>query len=471
LAAASPPAETLHAGFIYDDFSLTLAPGHRTEILGPLYYSEQKESQHTWAFPLLTLAHTAEPDTGYEEFDFTYPLLTLDRFGTEYRWQFLQLFNIAGGKNQDENGTRRVTLFPFYFQQRSTDTNLNYTAFVPFYGHMKHRLFRDEIDFVMFPLYSKTRKKDIITYNMPYPVFHLRRGDGLTGWQVWPLAGHEHKEITTPTNLFGDPETSGGHDSRFVLWPFFMKSTNDIGTTNQMRQEALIPFYSVQRSKLRDSTTWSWPLGVTHTLDREQKYEEWDLPWPLIEFAHGEGKSEQRVWPFYSFASNSLITAGWYCWPVYKYNHLISPPLDRERRRILFFLYSKVDEKNTETGKAFRREDLWPIYTHRHEFNGNESLQVLALLEPIFPNNTSLQRDYSPLYYLWRAEKNPREHTASQSLLWNLYRREAAPQSKKISLLFGLFQYESNMEERRWRLCYIPMGRASPRWPTPAWGH
>ena len=205
---------------------------------------------------------------------------------------------------------------------------------------------------MLFPIYSKTRKKDDVTYNMPYPFFHLRHGDGLEGWQVWPFTGHEHKEITTQTNGFGESVINGGHDSRFVLWPFYTQSTNDIGTENPIKQSALIPFYSIYRSKLRDSTSYPWPLGVTHTIDREKRYEEWDAPWPFVEFARGEGKTESRVWPFYSQAHNQSLTDNWYAWPVYKYNRLVSEPLDRERTRILFFLYSSVNEKNTETGKV-----------------------------------------------------------------------------------------------------------------------
>jgi len=457
-----------HAGFLYDEFSLTLEPGHRTEILGPLFYSDQKESQHQWALPPLLVSHAEDPVIDDEEFDFAYPVLTYDRFGAEYRWQIFQVFSFAGGANPDDSSTRRFTLFPIYFQQRSTDSKQDYTALVPFYGHLNHRLFRDDIDFVCFPFYSKTRKKDVWTCNMPYPFFHLRYGDNLRGWQIWPFYGRERKGLTTITNTFGELKPVGGHDNRFVVWPFFVESTNGIGTDDVVRQKGLIPFYSLYRSKLRESTSYGWPIGVTRTVDDEKKYRELDAPWPVVEFAHGEGKTEQRVWPFYSVAHNQTLTDNWFCWPVYKYNHVTSAPLDRERTRIFFFLFSDVKTKNTADGRAFHRDDLWPLFTHRHEFNGNERLQVLAILEPFFPNNKSIERDYSPLYSLWRAEKNPKSGAASQSLLWNLYRRETAPQHKKISLLFGLFQYQSSGEGSRWRVCYIPVGgkkSAAPKSP------
>jgi hypothetical protein len=446
------------AGFLYDSFPLTLAPGHRTEILGPLYYSEEKETQKNWTVPPLGFSHTWDTDVDWEEYDFAYPVLTYDRFGAEYRWQFFQLLSFAGGRNQDASGDHRFTLFPVYFQMRSTDPGHNYTALFPLYGTLKHRLFRDEIDFALFPLYSKTIKKDVVTYNMPYPFFHLRYGEALHGWQLWPLMGREHQDLTTHTNGFGDVQATGGHDSLFVLWPFFTDTRSGLGTENAAKQQGLIPLYSLYRSRLRDSTSYLWPLGVTHTVDREKKFNEWDAPWPFIEFARGEGKTTSRVWPLFSRSHGEYLEDNWYLWPVYKFNRVTSAPLDRRRTRILFFLYSDTVEKNTDTGEARHRNDFWPLFTHVHERNGNERLQALALLEPFFPNNKSIERDWSPLWSLWRAERNPRAGAASQSLLWNLYRREAAPEQKKISLLFGLFQYQSTAEGKRWRVCYIPLG-------------
>jgi hypothetical protein len=60
---------------------------------------------------------------------------------------------------------------------------------------------------------------------------------------------------------------------------------------------------------------------------------------------------------------------------------------------------------------------------------------------------------------VWRQENNPKAGRTSQSLLWNLYRRDTAPDSRKCSLLFGLFQYQSGSEGNRMRLLYIPFGK------------
>jgi hypothetical protein len=404
-------------------------------------------------------SHTSDPETDSEEIDFIYPLLTFDRYGEQFRWQFFQLLSFSGGPTQTENERKRFTIFPFYFQQRSSDPAENYTALFPIYGRVRNRFFRSEVFFIMFPFYGQTRKKDFVTDNYVYPFFHVRHGEKLSGWQFLPFYGRERKAVTVRTNNFNDLETIGGHDKRFIMWPFFIEETTGLGTASPRWVQASLPAYAIDRSPLRDVTTVLWPF-FSRIDDRERKYREWQTPWPLVIYARGEGKHASRIFPFFSRARTSTQESVWYMWPVYKYNRVHVDPLDRHRMRILFFLYSDTVARNTESGEFERRRDFWPFFTYRHELNGNTRLQVLAPIEPVLPNNKSIERDYSPVWSLWRAENNARTGASSQSLLWNLYRRESAAEGKKCSLLFGLFQYQSDADGKRLRLFYIPLGKA-----------
>lgn len=441
-------------GPLYDQFPLTLAPGKRTEAAGPLFIHEERDTQELWAVPPL-FSYVREPHLDMAEFDIGYPILSYDRYGKEYRFHILQVFSFAGGQNQDEDVQRRFTLFPFFFYQRSTDPELNYTALVPFYGSLQNRLFRDEVDFVLMPLYVKSRKKDVVTWNYLYPVFHWRRGNELKGWQVWPLVGHEHKNPTTRTNVADQVEIIGGHDRFFALWPFYMDNELGIGTDNPQRQLSMLPLFTSLRSPNRDSFTAPWPLGLTLTHDREKKYREAGVPWPFIVFARGEGKEVSRIWPLFSHAKGGSKETSFYLWPVYRNTKLYSPPLDRERTRILFFLYSDVRLGNTETGMTSRRRDLWPLFTYRRDLDQNERLQVLSVLEPLLPNSKSIERNYSPLWSIWRSEKNAKTGARSQSLLWNLYRRDVTQKKTKISFLLGLVQREKTETGVSWKLFHV----------------
>jgi len=372
------------------------------------------------------------------------------------------LWSFAGGRNQDDGQETRTTIFPIFFQQHSTGTNGSYTALIPFYGHLEHRLFRDKIFFIMFPIYGQSQKKDVITDNYLYPFFHVRHGDGLHGWQAWPLIGNEHKDVTTLTNGFGDIEIVGGHDDFFALWPVYSKTTGGLGTENVVNSWSVLPFYLQTRSPGRDDTTVLWPF-FSWIDEREKKYHEWQGPWPFVIFTRGEGKTTTRVWPLFSQSHNAILESDSYLWPIYQFKRTHSDPLDLQRTRILFYLYDDLVEKNTATGAEKRRVDALPFFTFHRDFNGNRRLQILAPIEPAVPDNRGIERNWSPLWSLWVSEINPQTGASSQSLLWNLYRRETAPGTRKCSLLFGLFQYQSGVEMKSLRLFYIPVFKAHPR--------
>jgi len=452
-------AET-SAGFLFDQFRLTLEEGGRTEAAGPFYYSQQTDSESIWAIPPF-YSRDCNPSVEFYEDDFLYPLVTSIRYGQEQRWQFCQLISTSTGRDPEATDTRRLTLFPFYFQQRSADTNLNYTAVVPFYGRLKNRLFHDEMYFIMFPVFGETRKRDVVTDNYFYPLAHVRHGDGLKGWQVWPFAGREHKDVTTQTNGFGDTALIGGHDQSFYFWPFYFSQNNGIGTDNPEKFRASIPFFAINRSPQRDSTSVIWPFFASID-DRAKKYHEWQGPWPLVIFARGEGKHTSRIFPLFSESRNGVKESDSCLWPLYAFRRTLAAPLDQQRTRVLIYLYSSLTEKNTGTGAEKARLDLWPFFTWHRDFNGNERLQILAPLEPAVPDNRGIEHNWSPLWSLWRAEDNRKTGAGSRSFLWNLYRRETAPEHKKVSLLFGLFQYQSLKETEQMKLFYFTVFQTPP---------
>jgi hypothetical protein len=449
--------KTADYGFIFDRFKLTLADGWRSEAAGPFFYSQQSESEKILAFPPF-FSRADDPAVESHEDDFLYPLMTYERYGKEYRWQFAQLLSFSGGQQADGAGLKRFTIYPLYFQQRSPDPAENYTAVVPFYGHIKDRLLFPDVYFILFPIYSETRRQGVVTDNYFYPIVHVRRGDGLHGWQVWPIVGREHKDVTTQTNGFGDSVMVPGHDKLFFLWPVHLREHTGIGSENPATLTAEFPVYLATRSPQRDATTVLWPL-FNWIDEREKKYREWQMPWPLVIFARGEGKTTSRIFPLFSQSHNAEREADFYVWPLYEYHRLHAGLLDQQHTQILIYLYSDKREKNMQTGAEKRRVDMWPFITWHHDFNGNERLQVFAPIEPAVPDNRGLERNWSPLWSVWRAEANGKTGATSQSLLWNLYRHEAGPAHKKISLLFGLFQYQCDDERSRTRWFYFTVSQ------------
>lgn len=275
------------------------------------------------------------------------------------------------------------------------------------------------------------------------------------------MIGSEHKEITRRTNHWETVEESPGYQKFFFAWPFFFKERDAIGTTNELRSTALVPLFSVEHSALRDSIAFPWPLGFRKTEDREKEYREWDAPWPFVVVARGKGKRTDRIWPLFSKASTAEVETGFYAWPLYKWGKVHAAPYERESRKVMFYLYSDLIERNTDTLETLHRTSSWPLFTYRKDFRGKERLQILSLLEPFMPTSKSVERDLSPVWSIWRSESNPETGASSQSLLWNLYRKERTPSARKCSLLFGLFQYQTGSDGRLLRLFYLPVSRSA----------
>ena len=453
-------AASLEFGPLVHEFELTLEPANSMEALGPLYYKDRGESMLRYGFPPV---YSQQIDNQIEsmEWDFLYPLATYDKYGDEFRFQFLQLFAFSGGRTQADDLNQRTTLFPFYFRQRSENPEEKYTAFFPFYGTIKNRLLRDEVNVVMWPLYIKSRKRDIVTRNYLYPIFHLRDGERLRGWKVWPIVGREEKESFRQVNRFNEAEVVPGHRKFNMMWPLFYHNDLGLGTENPEAQRVFLPFYSIFRSPLKRSYTFLWPFGPIVNRNEEKGFREFAFPWPFVQFARGEGKTENRVWPIYHHLQRPDVERKSVLWPIYRFRKIEASPVVRTRHRILFFLFSNIKEFDSEAETARRRWDLWPFFSRTIEHDGRSRLNLLSLLKPILPNNKGIARNYTPLWSIWRSARNPNEGTSSQSLLWNLYRRETSKDSKKCSLLFGLFRYEAKSERKRWRFLFIPFGGSS----------
>jgi hypothetical protein len=240
------------------------------------------------------------------------------------------------------------------------------------------------------------------------------------------------------------------------MWPVHFRQNNGIGSDSPEKFSADLPFYSSFRSSQRNTTSVLWPF-FNWIDDRDRKYHEREMPWPFVMVAHGQGKTGLRIFPFYSHVYNDTFKDNFYLWPIYKYNSIYAPPLDRRRSRILFFLFQDTVEKNTDTGKVDQRIDLWPLFVYHHGLDGGSRLQIIAPLETFVPDSPGIEVNWSPLWSIWRQENNSVTGARSQSFLWNFCRHDASPDAKKTSFFFGLYQDESTRDTKIVRVFYIPV--------------
>lgn len=441
-----------------EEYSVRFTLEHDYQAYGPwAFYQEEYNAadQSQFTVPIL-FSYNRIRDVDLMELDFLYPIFTIDRFEKEYRLQLFQILNWVGGQNSEGEITKRYTLFPLLFYQESTIPNNNYWGIMPFYGNIRNRLWRDEINYIMLPFYVQTRKKDIITKNYLYPFVHMREGEHLKGWQFWPFIGQEQKEFSICTDIWGDEVTIPGHDKRFYFWPVGISQKTGIGTENPENFWGIIPFYAQMRSPNRDYSVVLWPF-FNWVNDRGRGYREWSMPYPFFVFARGEGKTTNRVFPFFSFSSSPTQERNFILWPFWKETSFDNQIIQTKRERILFYLYSDKEEHYTEFNRSSHRTDLWPLFSAILTTDNIYTVDMLSPVAPLFHSNKSVARNWTPAFSIWHLEENRETGSFKESFFWNFYRHEQKQKQKRWGLFWGLIEYVKDQEHGNyWRIFYSP---------------
>jgi hypothetical protein len=428
--------------------------------LGPLFQAGQAGNVKFFDLaPFWVSTHDMGADA--TEQNILYPLFTRNRFGEHSRSQLLQFLNMTETANDPEKpespeDPKGVTLFPVFFYKQPTNTTDGYWALVPIYGNLENRLFKKQIHFVLFPIYAHTEKKDFQTWNFLYPVFHVRRGDQLRGWGIWPLAGYESRDQRQVINSWEEVEEVDGYHKGFALWPFIFWSGREDESGPFERDVAVLPLFRALRSEDRDSTTIGWPF-FTYTEDRKEEYRELGAPWPLIVFARGEGKTMNRVWPFYSNGTKGSARSSFVMWPFFIRRETDSNPLYRRRDRILYFLYSDTVVRNTGTGDETRRRAMWPLFRSYRDQQGVREFSTLALLEPFFQVDEELRRTWGPLWTLYRSRSDEDGSHRKWSTFLNLLHGRKNSDESSWKFGYGLMSRRTTEDQDVWKFLSIPV--------------
>lgn len=377
-----------------------------------------------------------EKEAQISEWEFLYPLATYRRREGDWDFQFLRLLNARGEGSPQAGREERADFFPFYFSgvRESGET---YYGILPFWGKVYDRLFWEEWEWALFPLYSRTVRSGAENFYFPWPILSTTRG-------VDPDANHRGFRFIP---LFGYEAREGVFEKYFALWPLFMYQRTGLDGEEPEEVLSFLPFYIARRSPAWDQTTVLWPL-FTYTDDRTRRYEQWDVAWPFFKYARGEGRQALFIFPLYMHDRKLLRDEFLFREIRYEDLGVLFPIFVRQteevigsrkvRHRILWYLYSDTREEGRD-GSA-RRIDAWPLMRYDRDREGGVVFQTLALLEPLLPRNEWIERNYSPLWALYAYRANPAGESV-HSFLWNLVRHEETLTGRSIEVLGPLLAY------------------------------
>jgi hypothetical protein len=426
----------------------TLDGMKRTTAFGPLYESLEGPDGETFQAlrPLYNRVEIPEQELVRQEF--LWPLGTARVRGGKSTWRFLSIY----GWNDDVNDPQarsRLWAFPFYFQGRDNEGKMSYGLF-PIYGAMKGFLSRDEVNWILFPLYATHAVGDVRTVNILWPFYSRTRGGREDRLRLFPLYGHSRRE--------------GVMEKRFVLWPFW----TDVRYTHPGASGSgfvFFPFYGRLRMENQETT--------------------WILP-PLFRFSKGGGNTlVYGPWPFYQSSTGRVekkyyfplagtktvgnATSSFFLWPiasgetVHHEDHVI------ERIQVIPFWHHVTWTPKTAGGLDRKYFKFWPLI--RYERDGELVKFHAPALWPL-RDPGPIQRNFAPFWRLvnyaeagdrsdleigWGLFRHQRRGDASYCSLFPLWNAEKDPArgEESWSVLKGLLGRKRTGDTDRWQLLYL----------------
>ncbi len=409
-------------------------PAESAEYLGPLVFQHTNGAETKGFRPLFMTTHEGDVTTG----NFLYPFFGW-RHEPGYRYfTFFQLVNFRSSESSAAKPNDQFDVWPFYFSRHSADNPAgNYQALFPLGGTIKNRFGKDRINFVLFPLYGQTLKNGKQTTNAPWPFLSFIGGEGYHGFEFWPLFGRQGR--------------ANDYEKQFYLWPLIYKSVSHLDEPVPEVKVGVLPFYARDTAPGYISETYGWPFfGYAHRTI-PYRYDEQRYFWPLFVQGHGDRREVNRWAPFYTHSNIKGYDKTWYLWPLVRHAKWDDTDnnLAQEKNQFLFFIYWSLEQRSLTNPAAepASKRHLWPLFSSWNNGAGREQVQVLSPFEVFFPNNREVRQLWTPLFALYRYDRQP-ELGERHSLLWNAVTYRRGPDGKEFHL-GPLFSVEAAEEQKR----------------------
>jgi len=431
-------------------------------LAGPLFKWESKATEREIALrPLFTTTRARERDAVLT--DVLFPLFRYSRDREVVQWNLLSIVHYES-QNYPQRQRSEYKLFPLFEYGHGVGRPTSY-AFFPLAAHVYNWFGREETEYLLFPLWSRTRHRDGTRVdNILWPFFARIHGDDPQehGFKAWPLIGHAARP--------------GNYEKFFLLWPFWMANDTGLDTDNPQHQRYVFPFWMYSESPQRSERTVLWPFFSRIEQRGQNAYRETNAPWPLVKFVSGVSRHGTNILPFYGDVTTGSSRTVWCAWPIYRYQSMEFETFVRSKHSLLYLLYTDLKEQvKQDQSVRSQRRSLWPLFGYRYK-NGVSHFYTLALLEPLFPESEGIERNWSPLWRFYQSKWDTQGNRVS-SFLWNLYWRETGPSGTawevfplfsylhehgkrfQWSILKGLIRYQQTEGSgRRLHLLFLPWG-------------
>jgi len=337
---------------------------------------------------------------------------------------------------------RALDVWPFYFSRATGEAPTSYQAWFPLGGTMVNRFGQDRLSWVLFPLYARFEKRGVVTTAAPWPLLRWSEGGGQSGFALWPL--------------YGETLRADGGSERYALWPlvYHREMPVDGNTSERAVNRGFLPFYASDVAPGYRSETWLWPFFGHVDRSAPFQYRANNYLWPLWVQGRGDDRRVNRWAPFYTHSVIKGTEKHWVLWPLWRRQRWPDGAIEQTRTQVLFALYHDTVQRSRTTPSLApaRKRHLWPLFSEWDNGAGRRQVQVLSPLEVFLPHSEEVRQAWSPLFSVYRYERQS-DGASRHSLLWDGVTYRSAPGAQEREWHFGpLLGFASRPEAGRFAL-------------------
>ncbi|HEX2965831.1 MAG TPA: hypothetical protein VHO84_08595 [Syntrophorhabdaceae bacterium] len=360
-------------------------------FLGPfISYDKKDEQTHLTIRPSLFSYDSDEGGT----YHYLFPFGKVSR----QRSYFVPVYM----SNRDESESD--TSFLLFFGGKSPKGR--YGGFFPFYGKLYDRYAKDEMGFLLWPLYSYTEDEGATKKNVLWPFFSFYGGSD-KGMKVWPF--------------YGNHERPNVRQQRFFAWPVFHLEDKNLDTDDPMHSFFAIPFYLRSTTKYTEYESVLWPF-FTHS--RNKDTETWNIPWPFFSRTRGREVNGFTIFPFVSTVNTPQDKSSYFLWPLYTQSESFVRDQRFSRKSVLAINRYVEDDR----GLFF---NVWPFFEYEKHKQQSDFL---------FPSIIPLRLDGINRFI---------------KPVLTLYERKTAEDSRLLNILYGMYTYERKGADWNTRFAFL----------------
>lgn len=401
-----------------------------------------------------------DPETDTRDAYFLYPLFRRHVSPKGTRWS---IFNIIQKRSEvDDDRSSRFRIFPIFSSDYSEEADESKNSVFPVKGKISHFFGKDSVSWFLFPFYLKSRKGEDRFSVFFWPFFQFQKGPKAGGRFFFPFCGYFWKE--------------GYYKKHYFLWPFVYNQVTRLQTEDPLYRHGILPFYTFEKSNNLESACFVWPFfGYTHKKNPE--YHERRLFWPIFVQGRGEIKYVNRCAPFYTHSKFKDNEKWWYAWPFLRIKHWKEGGLNVSQSQILYFLMWSNKQRHPDPSKTFQahKTHIWPFVSMWDRGDGKKQFQMFSPFESFFPHNTIIRNVYTPLFALYRYEKNDTERyhriffnalfikhskDEKQLSLGPLLEFKRDPEGASLEIFKGLLGLQKKNGKRQIRFLWLTLGRS-----------